>query len=153
MSESSPTEPSSPVEGNRRKDVAIPAELLQEIPEDKRDAIIEYVSSVIHVEKTTGTIPPPRMFNAYSTEAQAIILDESVKQGNHRRGVENRIVDASLLQEQRGMWLGFVLGFSIIIGGTFIILQGYSVEGLMLIAGDAAILATVYINERRKRTS
>ena len=151
MSESSSAEPSSSVEGNRSRDVAIPAELLQEIPEDKRDAIIEYVSSVIHVEKTTGTLPPPTMFNAYSGQAQAIILDESVKQGSHRRGVENRIVDASILQERRGMWLGFAMGISIIIGGTAVILQGYSTEGLLLIAGDAAILATVYINERRKR--
>ncbi len=151
MSESSSAEPPSSVEGNRSRGVAIPAELLQEIPEDKRDAIIEYVSSVIHVEQTSGTLPPPTMFNAYSGQAQAIILDESVKQGGHRRSVENRIVDASILQERRGMWLGFVMGFSIIIAGTTIILQGYSAEGLLLIAGDAAILATVYINERRKR--
>jgi hypothetical protein len=49
--------------------------LLLEIPEDQRDAIIEYVSNVIHVEQTTGTLPPPTMLNAYSGQAQAIILD------------------------------------------------------------------------------
>ncbi len=96
-------------------------------------------------------MPPSSMLAAYSPEVQRIIVDEFAQHGQHRRTSEVKVIDASIQRERRGMWLGFVLAFSLIICGTLVILAGYSAEGLAVIAADAAVLAVVYVLDRRSR--
>ena len=129
-------------------DVPIPPELIQDIPEEKRRELIQFVNS-IHVEHSSGPMPPPSMLASYTPEVQRIIVDESVQHGRHRMSLEERVITASIQQERRGMWLGFILAFALILCGTAIILSGYSAEGLALIAADAIAIAVVYVHDRR----
>ena len=96
-------------------------------------------------------MPPPSMLASYSPEVQGIIVDEFAQHGQHRRTAEAKVIEASIQRERRGMWLGFVLAFSLIVCGTLVILAGYSAVGLAVIAADAAVLAMVYIFDRRSR--
>lgn len=105
----------------------------------------------MRVEQTTGLMPPPSMLAAYSPKVQQIIVEEFSQQGRHQRTAEAKILDASIQRERRGMWLGFVLAFSLIVCGTMVILAGRSAEGLVLIAADVAVLAVVYVHDRRSR--
>ena len=124
---------------------------IQNLPEDQREELFQYFREIIHVEQTTGLMPPPSMLAAYSPEVQKIIVDEFSQHGQHRRTSEARVIDASIHRERRGMWLGFALAFALLICGTAIILSGYSAAGLGVIAADAAMLAVVYIVDHRSR--
>jgi len=124
---------------------------IQDLPEDKRQEVIQYFRHIIRVEQTTGHMPPPGMLAAYSPEVERIIVDEFAQHGQHRRTAEVKVIDASIQRERRGMWFGFVLAFTLLICGTAIILSGYSAEGLGVIAADAAVLAVVYVVDRRSR--
>ncbi len=84
-------------------------------------------------------------------EVQDIIVDEFAQSGRHRRTLEEQVFDASIQRAKRGMCLGFVLAISLIICGTMVILSGYSVEGLAVIAADAGVLAVAYIVDHRSR--
>lgn len=148
MSDKQNTESHSQENANQLPDIPIPPELIQDIPEEKRRELIQYVNSV-YVEHTTGPMPPPSMLASYTPEVQRIIVNESVQHGQHRMSLEERVIEASIQQERRGMWLGFVLAFSLIFCGTTIILSGYSAEGLALIAADALAIAVVYVHDRR----
>lgn len=128
-----------------------PPDAIQDLPEDQREELFQYFRKIIHVEQTTGLMPPPSMLAAYSPDVQRIIVDEFAQHGQHRRNVEARVIDASIQREKRGMWLGFILAFSLIVCGTLVILAGYRVEGLVVIAADAAILAVVYVLDQRSR--
>ncbi|MCY3832823.1 MAG: hypothetical protein OXG85_07380 [Chloroflexi bacterium] len=152
MSDEQNTESFSQERANRLPDVPIPPELIQDIPEEKRRELIQYVNS-IYVEHSSGPMPPPSMLASYTPEVQQIIVDESVQHGRHRMTLEQRVIDASIHQERRGMWLGFVLALSLILCGTAIILSGYSAEGLALIAADALAIAVVYVHDRRGKES
>ena len=130
-----------------------PPDAIQDLPENQREELLQYFREIIHVEQTTGLMPPPSMLAAYSPEVQKIIVDEFAQHGQHRRASESKVIDASIHRERRGMWLGFILAFTLLICGTAIILSGYSTEGLGVLAADAIMLAVVYVVDRRSRES
>lgn len=151
MADDKNAETQSPINANGLPSNPKPPDAIQDLPEDQREELFQYVREVIRVEQTTGLMPPPSMLAAYPPEVQRIIVDEFAQYGQHRRSSEATVIDASIQRERRGMWLGFVLAFSLIIGGTLVILAGYSAEGLAVIAADAAVLAVVYVLDRRSR--
>ena len=57
-------------------------------------------------------------------------------------------------REQLGMWFYFIIALVMIVGGTFIILSGYSTAGLVALAAPIATLAGSFIfshhNTRRE---
>lgn len=130
----------------------IPPEIFKDIPDEKRQEIIQYFSSIVYIEETSGPLPPPSMLAAYSQETQQIIVEEWSSYGPHRRKLEERVFETAAQQERRGMWLGFVLALSLILCGTATILAGHSAEGLVLVSADAAVLAIVYLADRRNRS-
>ncbi|MCY3915185.1 MAG: hypothetical protein OXG49_04150 [Chloroflexi bacterium] len=151
MADDKNSENRSPINETGLPPTPKPPDAIQDLPEDQREELIQYFREIIHVEQTTGLMPPPSMLAAYSAEVQRIIVDEFAQHGKHRRTSEVKVIDASIQRERRGMWLGFVLAFTLLICGTAIILSGYSTEGLGVIAADAAMLAVVYVVDRRSR--
>lgn len=87
---------------------------IQNLSEDQREELFQYFREIIHVEQTTGLMPPPSMLAAYSPEVQKIIVDEFSQHGQHRRSSETKVIDASISRERRGMWLGFVLALTLL---------------------------------------
>lgn len=153
MNDDEGSEIESPGSEKRPLQVPIPPEILRDLPDEKRQEIIEYFSSIVYIEETSGPLPPPSMLAAYSRETQKIIVEEWSSHGPHRRNLEERVFETAVQQERRGMWLGFVLALSLIVCGTAVILAGHGAEGLVLIAADAGALAVVYIVDRRGRNA
>ncbi|MYE26409.1 MAG: hypothetical protein F4X87_04155 [Chloroflexi bacterium] len=151
MADDKNSETRSPINETGLPPIPKPPDAIQDLPEDQREELFQYFREIIHVEQTTGLMPPPSMLAAYSPEVQRIIVNEFAQHGQHRRTSEVKVIDASIQRERRGMWLGFVLAFTLLICGTAIILSGYSTEGLGVIAADAAMLAVVYVVDRRSR--
>ncbi|MDE2637878.1 MAG: hypothetical protein OXI30_16055 [Chloroflexota bacterium] len=151
MADDKNSETRSPINETGLPSIPKPPDAIQDLSEDQREELFQYFREIIHVEQTTGLMPPPSMLAAYSPEVQRIIVDEFAQHGQHRRTSEVKVIDASIQRERRGMWLGFVLAFTLLICGTAIILSGYSTEGLGVIAADAAMLAVVYVVDRRSR--
>ncbi|MCY4146761.1 MAG: hypothetical protein OXE95_08135 [Chloroflexi bacterium] len=141
----------SPETQTERSPVPKPPDSIHALPEDQREELLQYFRQVIHVEQTTGLMPPPSMLAAYTPEVQKIIVDEFAQHGQHRRAAEVKVVDASIQRERRGMWLGFALAMTLILCGTAVILAGYSAEGLGVIGSTAGALAVAYIVDRRSR--
>ncbi len=144
-------DPASNVQANEKQPLQVPTppDILKEIPDEKRQELIQYFSRIVYIEETSGPLPPPSMLAAYSLETQKIIVEEWSNQGPHRRKLEERVFETSAQHERRGMWLGFFLALSLIVGGTAVILAGYSAAGLVLISADAAALAIIYVVDRR----
>lgn len=128
-----------------------PPASIRDLPDDQRHELIEYFRNIIHVEQTTGHMPPPSMLAAYEPDAQTIIVDEFAKHGQHRRTAETTILNASIQRDRLGMWLGFVLAMTLILCGTAVIFAGFRAEGLGVIASAAGVLAVVYIVDQRSR--
>lgn len=141
----------SPEAQSEKSPVPKPPAAIQNLPEDQREELFEYFRQVIHVEQTTGLMPPPSMLAAYTPEVQRIIVDEFAQHGQHRRVAEVKMIDASIQRERRGMWLGFALAMTLILCGTAVILAGFRVEGLGVIGSTAGALAVAYIVDRRSR--
>ena len=128
-----------------------PPASIRDLPDDQRHELIEYFREFIHFEQTTGHMPPPSMLAAYDPKVQTIIVDEFAKHGQHRRTADITILNASIQRDKLGMWLGFVLAFTLLLIGGAIILSGHKVEGLGLIAAEAGGLAILYYADRRGR--
>ena len=125
-----------------------PPVAIQNLPEDQREAVLEYFRQIVHIEQTTGHMPPPSMLAAYSPEVQRIIMEEFAQHGQVGRTADLKLIDASIQRETRGMWLGFFLAMALILCGTAVILAGYSAEGLGVIGSTAGALAVAYVVDR-----
>ena len=149
MNDGQASESSSHEGENQRPDLPIPRELLDDIPEERRRELRQYVQGVIHVEQTSGHLPPPGMLAAYNPEVQQVIVDEFVAHRQHRNQLEQDFVQATIRQDRLNLGLGFILALSLILCGTAVILAGHSTAGLALIAADAIAIAGIYIYDRR----
>ena len=145
--------PGADTRGNDNPPTDFPeiSRILENLPAEQREALTQYVSEMSYVGHFSGPIPPPSVLAQYGQEVQRIIVDDSVQRGQRRMTLEERVLDASIQQEKLGMWLGFVLAFSMIICGTAVILSGSSIEGLALIAADILAISIVYVQDRRNR--
>ena len=78
---------------------AIPAnvnDILQELPEDKRNAILATMMSIEEERTFSGPLPPPEHFEAYEKTlpgATDRIMTMTEKQVDHRIDMEKRIVN------------------------------------------------------------
>lgn len=95
--------PQSPINETGLPPIPKPPDAIQDLPEDQREELFQYFREIIHVEQTTGLMPPPSMLAAYSPDVQRIIVDEFAQHGQHRRTSEVKVIDASIHREKRGM--------------------------------------------------
>ena len=149
MSDDQVSESSSREGENQLQDLPIPKELLDDIPEERRSKLRQYAQEVVHIEHTSGHLPPPSMLAAYRPEVQQVIVEEFVAHRQHRNQLEQNFIQATIRQDRLSLALGFVLALSLVLCGTAVILAGYSAAGLALIAADAVAIAGIYIHDRR----
>lgn len=101
--------------------IPISPELLEAIPEEKREELIQQISEYsLHVEHVfSGPLPPPKMIKEYQQIVPGngeIIFDSFVQQQKHRIEMEkqsqqntaekeNYLLTAFIQRERLGMWL------------------------------------------------
>ena len=116
---------------------AIPAnvnDILQELPEDKRNAILATMMSIEEERTFGGPLPPPEHFEAYEKTlpgATDRIMTMTEKQVDHRIDMEKRIVKRKFNQATLGQILGTIL----------IIFFGYIAYNLAMNGHDNAAIA------------
>lgn len=148
MTANRPTEP-SPADA-AYPEIPISADLIQYIPEEKRGEFIrEYV---LQVEHYSGIIPHPSIVGRWERimpGSAERILSLSEKHQDHRMDIERTMFGVFAKREQFGMWFYFIIALAMIVGGTVIILSGYSTAGLVTLVAPLATLASSFLYNHR----
>jgi len=150
--------------------IPVPPELIDYIPEEKREEFI--LGSGLQVEAYSGPIPSPKTMGDYEQimpGAADRILTVFEKQHRHRMEMEKQgqqntadmeksLLSAFIRRERLGMWLGFVLALVMLTGSFAVILAGFSTVGLVTVFGSVISVAGAFLynqhssrKERRER--
>ena len=134
-------------------DLAIPPELIQDIPEEQRDLLIQYVKQSLHVEHFSGPLPPPNLLSQYEPDVQRLIVNEAVENRLHRTVLESRGQIMYFAREILGLLFGFVLALVLIVGSVQSVLAARSVEGLIGIGGAVSLVVGAFLYTDHKQRS
>ena len=130
--------------------------IIERLPEDERQVILTMMKQEIF----SGPLPHPRHFKEYAAvypDAPAKIFAIAEKQIEHRQNLENRRMSLEEITSKKtirfyntGMILGFILGFSFILGGYYCILQDKEAIGIGMIATAVGGLVAQFLFQGRK---
>lgn len=76
------------------------------------------------------------------------ILSMAEKQSDHRQKLESKVVDSNIKRSYAGQVCAFVITALVLIAGFILISLDKDVMGLVLVVGDLAVLASVFIGNR-----
>lgn len=155
MNDRQVTSESSPSQEKTSSSISIPAELLQEIPEEKRADFIQYVSEISVSRRFSGPLPPPDLLNQYVPETQQTIVNEAVEHRRHRTNLERRGQVFFFVRDIIALLFAFILALILVVGSIDIIRSGQSAEGLLGIGGTVSLIVGAFIykdhNTRKDR--
>ena len=136
-------------------DQSLPSELLDNIPEDLRDRVAQFLGQKSSVESFTGILPPPSVLAQYEPEVQRIIFEAAVENRKHRIALEARRQQIEFYRRVFGLLFGFALALVIVVGSLHLIVSGHRVAGLIGIGATmlAAAATFVYADRQRHRES
>ena len=129
------------------------SEVVEGIPEEVKD---EIVKRVVRTEASfyRAPVPPPQTLEGYERIVEGAakqILDQARDQTNHRMGLENRALDASIANSKRGQWFGFIIALAVVGVGAGAVLTGAGAIGLGLILPGLAALVGVFVYSQRQQ--
>ncbi len=128
--------------------------ILGDIPDEKKDRIIRYLTMTIRTV-FRGPLPPPDVLREYDgiiEDGAERIFSMAEKQSEHRISIEKTAIKEELNQSSKGQWFGFILG---LIGlGLATLLAMYDHEVVAGIFGSTTIigLVTVFVIGKRSQT-
>jgi uncharacterized membrane protein len=102
----------------------------------------------------SGPIPPPALLERYNEiipNGAERILAMAEKQSAHREYLEKRVVDGNVANQTRGSYFAFILCFTAILGGVWLIAHGQSTEGLVAIITSIGSLAGLFIYNKKQQ--
>ena len=101
-----------------------------------------------------GPIPPPGAlaeYNRICPGAANRILAMAESQVLHRQELEREVINSNCRSQARGPILGFVLAAAVIVIGSYLILQGKEVSGLVALLGALAAVIVPFVYGRREQ--
>ena len=123
----------------------IPPELIDFIPEDKREEII---SRIVLQEQYSGPLAHPRIVSGYEKllpgSADRILTMAELQQ-QHRMQQEDRGQQAAIERDKRAMNRGFVLALALMIVSALAINLGSDLVGFGMVATSVVSLAGVFL--------
>lgn len=131
--------------------LALPPDLLADIPVEKRAELIQFVSQIEVYGSFSGPLPPPNVLNLYDADAREAIISGFVANGRHRRTSESRGQLFFFIRDILALIAAFVLALILITGSINSIQQGQSIEGLLGIGGAVAVIAGAFLRDRKRR--
>ena len=144
--------PEPPSEENSSSNVAQSADLLSDLPVEKRAELIQLISQIEVYGSFSGPLPPPDVLNLYDEEARKAIVAGFVANGNHRRKSESRGQLLFFAKDILSLLAAFVLALMLITGSIDSIQQGQSIEGLLGIGATVSLVAGAFVvREQRQR--
>lgn len=133
----------------------VPLELIQDIPEEKREELVRYISEISYIKHFSGPLPPASELAQYNQDVQRIIVNEAVQHRRHRATLEDRGQKLFFIRDILALLCAFTLALILIGGCIVIILSGYSVVGLLGIGGTVSLIAGAFLyrdhNNRKER--
>ena len=134
-------------------DYSIPSELLENIPEDLRERLAQFITQSSSAEQNSGILPPPSLLAQYEPDVQRIIFDAAVENRRHLAELDAREQRIEFYRRILGLLFGFVLAFVVIISSLHIILSGHSAVGLIGLSTTVVASATAFVYTDRQRRS
>lgn len=108
-------------------------------------------------ELFVGPLPHPDLLAGYEDAcpgAAERILVMAEKQGDHRRKLEEKIVDGRIIALKRGQVLAFTLALFVSGIGGYLLAQGQSLTGFgSLLLGLTSLISSTIIHIRREKKS
>ncbi len=140
----------------------IPDELLQDVPEELRQAVVSIFS---HFQ---GPLPPPSILKGYEDVEQGLanrivaMAEDQQKHrmamDHHRMEIENRaigideaVIRSGFVMERWGLAAGLIIALVMAIGSMVLIYTGSDVGGLAIIIAEIAVLAGVFYVARQRQ--
>ena len=163
MSGESTFEDSSSDVDHSIQNIPIPPELIQDIPEEKREEFIQQISEYfLHVEYSSP-IPPSREVAGYeqllpgsadrilamAEQRQRSEIEMEKQRQKDAAEIERTLVATFAKREIQGMWLGAGLALVMMASGTLVILSGFGAEGFSLAAAPVIAIATAFVYSHR----
>ncbi len=131
------------------EDSPIPPELIEYIPEEKRE---EAISRIVLQEQYSGPLAHPRIvagYERYLPGSADRILTMVETQLNHRLEQENRGQQAAIERDKRAMNRGFVLALVLMLLSAFALYLGSDLVGFGFVATSVVSLAGVFLYSHR----
>jgi len=127
----------------------IPPELIEYIPEEKREEII---SRIVLQEQYSGPLAHPRIVAGYERHLPGStdrILAMAEEQQRHRVEMEDRGQQAAIERDKRAMNRGFVLALVLMLLSAFALYLGSDLVGFGFVATSVVSLAGVFLYSHR----
>lgn len=113
--------------------------------------------TAMYKEEFSGPIPPPQILLKYEEASRGAanrIISMAENQAAHRRELESKVLTSNIHNERLGMYFAFILTLTLMVLGTYLLMNDKAVEGFIAIFAPAIFQAGNYIYNRyieRKR--
>lgn len=115
----------------------IPPEVLKNLPEDTRIAIIQASSF-------KGPLPPPALYREYENILPGIaerLLKMTEDEQKNRHQIQDKLVSSSIKYGNRGQWMGFTIGMTALCATALCAYYGQTIPAFLL--GGTSITGAV----------
>ena len=96
----------------------------------------------------SSPLPPPKELMEYEEILPGItqkFMTAFEKQQDHRMELEKTVINADVSRMKRGQIFAFILGFTAIFGGLFLLVKGLSIAGFSVLVGTTATLVGAFL--------
>jgi len=90
-------------------------------------------------------------YDQISTGCANRIIAMAESQAEHRQGLEKTVVNRNASNERLGQVFAFILGFTAIAGGIYLIASDKDIQGLIAVIGALGSLSAVFIYGRMQQ--
>lgn len=91
-------------------ELAIEQQIGDLVPQKSKDQVVARITAYMASEHFSGPLPHPRHLAEYESIAEGSanrIFEMAERQQNHQIMMENKVVDAEVNDQKRGMYMGF----------------------------------------------
>jgi uncharacterized membrane protein len=118
------------------------------LPDNKSGKIVQIEKS----EMFSGPVPHPEIIERYEKiypGAAKMIFEEWDNQVKHRQGIEKSVIKTDNLKSLLGVFFGFIIAMTTILGGIYTAVQGKPFLGGALSFTGLAMLVTAFITNKK----
>lgn len=132
------------------------SKIFKGINNDQKRRLLETFSltiTEITEQSHSGPIPDPESLEHYNNiipNGADRIMQMAEKQQQHRFSIENKAIKSQTSQSMKGQIFGFIISLFCIIGGIYLTMNNYPIQGGGLIAITVSITAIFVIKKLKK---
>lgn len=102
----------------------------------------------------SGPLPPPEVFAKYEQILRGSadrILKMAENQGSHRQILEKKVINGEQLRANFGLFFGFVIGMTVIVGGLVLIYLEKDWQGFIVLSGGVVSLVGTFVYGKKQK--